>query len=117
MKRPAEVTDFLCCGGVNCDGNCNSGRNVEECLTWRVHGYIEQLESLVPRWIPVEERLPEKHRAVLVHLRVGMIETGVHNGRNWWDDLGIANNENVTHWMPLPEAPEVEHETVHDCNS
>lgn len=59
----------------------------------------------MPRWISVEERLLEKHRVVLVHLRFGMIDTGVHNGFTWWNDLGIANNKNVTHWMPLPPAP------------
>lgn len=108
MKRPAEVTDFLCCGGVNCDGNCNSGRNVEECLTWRVHGYIEQLESLVPRWIPVEERMPEDGKNVLIFVRTMSMwwhmEVDWHTGNSWHNNAETDWNK-ITHWMPLPEPP------------
>lgn len=59
-------------------------------------------------WISVEDRLPEKHRYVLVHLRWGAIATGVHNGRNWWDELSLVNNDDVTHWMLPPEPPKEE---------
>lgn len=59
-------------------------------------------------WISVKDRLPEKHRYVLVHLSWGAIATGVHNGRNWWDELSIVNNDDVTHWMPPPEPPKEE---------
>lgn len=98
MKRPAEVTEFLRCGGPNCNNACSSQFDklgVEDCQTWRVHGYVQQLEervvhlealnqqnlsvitmqertrarleerisqleSCIPRWISVDERLPEK---------------------------------------------------------
>jgi hypothetical protein len=68
-------------------------------------GYADGREA-GNEWISVEDSLPDKHRCVLVHLRCGTIMIGVHNGRNWWDDLAIVNNDNVTHWMPLPEPPE-----------
>ena len=73
------------------------------------HYNMREAKASVPRWIPVDERLPEKHRIVLAYFRFGMIDTGIYNGRNWWNDIGIANNENVTHWMPLPEPPEEVH--------
>ena len=69
------------------------------------------------RWIPVTERLPEYMENVLV-------TDGVFSGmgwRDWYDchgtkpkeDCWIAPSTNVneldiTHWMPLPEPPEVE---------
>ena len=80
---------------------------------------IQQLESQVHRWIPVEERLPEKWRAndkerTLINYLVYMPEYGVDVG-NWvknakmWVVMGLPAK--VTHWMPLPEAPK---EDTHD---
>ena len=79
---------------------------------------IEKLRGQVPRWIPVEERLPEYGVRVLA---TDMYEeddcTGIwtreedkddadgcwHDEHDWWHAL-----DEVTHWMPLPEPPEVE---------
>lgn len=50
MTRPAEVTEYLRCGGVNCDNACASmfdRLGVEDCKTWRVHGYVQQLEERI----------------------------------------------------------------------
>lgn len=69
------------------------------------------------RWIPVEERLPHDFESVVV-IASGRpnsyvelyysYELGYHNGFGWrvnaypnWD------NPIVSHWMPLPEPPEV----------
>ena len=93
---------------------------------------IQQLEAQVPRWISVEERLPEGEDPVLILVK----ETehyGLHKEKSkvyycqylaYWDDeewyttwcngcrkiTDTANEPNaddyeVTHWMPLPEAP------------
>ncbi len=70
-------------------------------------GYADGREA-GREWISVEDGMPEKNRYVLVHLRWGAIATGVHNGRNWWDELSIVNNDDVTHWMPPPEPPKEE---------
>lgn len=59
-----------------------------------------------PRWIPVEEQLPEKDGYVLVYRQN-------HPGCSWdllyWYGGGwAASNQtakSVTHWMPLPEPP------------
>ena len=64
-------------------------------------------------WISVEERLPEEWRddsGDLINYMVFMPEYGVDIGNylkpaNTWVCMGIPCK--VTHWMPLPEPPEV----------
>ena len=75
---------------------------------------IAELEAKVPRWIPVEERLPEVHQntrksdAMLVYTRRKLFMVAVWNGIDWlapmdfWDAWG----DEIVYWMPLPEAPE-----------
>ena len=145
MKRPDEVTEFLRCGGENCDGACSSMLDrlgVEDCKTWRVHGYVQQLEerivhleslnqqnlsvitmqertrarmqeqisefeSRVPRWISVEERLPEDNETVMLFysatkfVGMGCLD---YDFMEWYgmDGNRIARPDC---WMPLPEPP------------
>ena len=87
--------------------------------------YIQQLEAQIPKWISVDERLPEKAGKYLVY------EMGFNKGKGymsvcyfshcykgaeehlngkclWYvydSEYGDCENEGVTHWMPLPEAP------------
>lgn len=75
----------------------------------------ESAELLERRWIPVEERLPEVWRndetAELVNYMICSPDFGVDIGnyhaiaKKW---LCMALPCTVTHWMPLPEPPEVE---------
>lgn len=75
---------------------------------------IEKLRAQLPRWIPVEERLPEVWRndetAELVNYMICSPDFGVDIGnyhakaKKW---LCMALPCTVTHWMPLPEPPEV----------
>lgn len=74
---------------------------------------ITGLEAKVPRWIPVEERLPEVHQntrksdAMLVYTKRKLFMVAVWNGIDWlapmdfWDAWG----DEIVYWMPLPEAP------------
>ena len=72
-------------------------------------------ELLDRRWIPVAERLPEVWRndetAELVNYMICSPDFGVDIGnyhakaKKW---LCMALPCTVTHWMPLPEPPEVE---------
>ena len=74
---------------------------------------IQQLEEQQPRWISVRERLPKDRQKVIATFR--------NDGGRVVDQARYANGEfdfaswayvwgdNVTHWMPLPPGPEVEH--------
>ena len=76
---------------------------------------IEKLRGQVPGWIPVEERLPKDRSDVLVvaywHERWGVYMGWCAPERAQWSvhiGIGDRNDVAVTHWMPLPEPPEVE---------
>jgi hypothetical protein len=71
------------------------------------------LREKVPQWISVEDRLPEvwinEEDDVLVNYMIYSQDFGVDignyhaNAKRW---LCMAIPCTVTHWMPLPEAPE-----------
>ena len=70
---------------------------------------IAELEA-AQRWIPVSERLPKPYTRVLACIESGYMEVDymysepiVHVGLADFNSL-----DNVTHWMPLPELPEVQ---------
>ena len=79
---------------------------------------IDKLRGQLPRWIPVEERLPDHDELVLV-IASGKpkenitldeaVELATLYSDGWcletWPEWAGAK---VTHWMPLPEPPEVE---------
>lgn len=76
----------------------------------------ESAELLERRWIPVEERLPETESwgASKVVLGIVQNESGypppnpcfcVYLGNQQWTIRGRMAT--ITHWMPLPETPEV----------
>lgn len=59
-----------------------------------------------PKWIPVTERLPEKFQPVIVCREGGKVEQGYKDVADWWKVYGTRTKK-ITHWMPLPEPPEV----------
>lgn len=78
---------------------------------------IEKLRGQLPRWIPVEERLPETESwgASKVVLGIVQNESGypppnpcfcVYLGNQQWTIRGRLAT--ISHWMPLPEPPEEE---------
>lgn len=54
-------------------------------------------------WIKVEDRLPDNMQDVLVYDKNRGRIIGFYSDGQWGDDL--RNYHQVTHWMPLPEAP------------
>jgi hypothetical protein len=87
-----------------------------------VQQYIKVPEK--PKWISVEERLPEDKCECLVYVKPHSAKAYVKvswfypcydgsdpdmKGRKLWtgydSDWGMYELRNVTHWMPLPEAP------------
>ena len=68
------------------------------------------LREKVPQWISVEERRPEPGKRVLATDGVFVGEAYRTSADTWRRYDGIAMRDCigsiVTHWMPLPEAPE-----------
>ena len=67
---------------------------------------------MMPKWIDVNERLPKKDGRYIVHIKnlTGYmpLEQRVFVAEFIFNDFvfkGWEDNE-VTHWMPLPEPPE-----------
>lgn len=81
---------------------------------------IEKLRGQVSRWIPVTERLPELQSWGASTVVLGLIKSKNEPSLNKLHDLtlcvycdnGIWSMPGryvaITHWMPLPEPPEVE---------
>jgi hypothetical protein len=73
--------------------------------------HMDDLAALMPRWIPVSERLPEARDHVIVY--AGFFqpfnEVSYIDAEGKWrfayDDTEVPI---VTHWMPLPEPPKEE---------
>ncbi len=66
----------------------------------------------MPRWISVEERLPEPKEDVALYIRCGdvsFIRTGwrMGNGQFICPNDSLSGYE-VTHWMPIPQPPKEE---------
>lgn len=78
-----------------------------------VRAALEYALTVAARWIPAEERLPEEGRLVLWYrpderwpVTSGRFERPHHV--NDGGDLCVPFSEGrYTHWMPLPEPPEV----------
>ena len=113
MRDYAEVVKALRCFNVNYDSNK---------LTNDAADAIEELLAAVPKWISVEERLPELTQQieddsflidysedVLVLRRktcsCEVCRLVVDLGKTKWEDRMFDEITGVTHWMPLPEPP------------
>jgi len=91
-----------------------------ESLAKSVNEASELLQKRKPRWISVEERLPEEVRKSYLcrtdsgyHCEVRWTDnvyglwTG--GGGQWgWSIFDIPQYAKVTHWMPLPQPPKEE---------
>ena len=90
---------------------CDGCPKVSDDLTERLTAENAAMREKVPQWISVEERLPiDRLKKYLVYFRDagGLI---VDMARYFPSDGWTCNNWDVpqkliTHWMPLPEAPE-----------
>lgn len=66
-------------------------------------------------WISVEDRLPDPFVTVLVHMPQEKPLPTVHAGYiskdgEWVGGMFKRDKDEVTHWMPLPEAPDMKGE-------
>ena len=110
MKKPEEIKKGLaCCAKASleeCD-HCPYGNDCdifEACNLYRdALAYITQIEARVPKWISVEDRLPEDDDDVLIFSNERVIFVGCYKNGQWisYSLYAIYGNV-VTHWMPLP---------------
>lgn len=122
MKTPDKIKNGLehCCeaGCKHCPykDDCHLSDGGSE-LAADALAYIQQLEAQVPKWISVEERMPEDGVNVLVYA-IGCNEPSViamsnhihsmygYNIEGWRAPWQYFFHEyKITHWMPLPEPP------------
>ena len=77
------------------------------------NGYADGYEDGKPKWISVEERLPDPYVPVIASRRgfkSGVRTCGMEyvTLENKWINNDFAWCSEVTHWMPLPEPPKGE---------
>lgn len=112
MKSPDEIKKaFECCMQMHGCKECSySGERCTVELSKDALTLIQQLEAAQPKWISVEERLPEESGCVLCVIKNGW-GPAVTEGYFWKGDQYISpidedySFEDVTHWMPMPELP------------
>lgn len=78
--------------------------------TSRICAELAGNSPVIPdKWIPVSERMPDKNaeQQVLACFKGGDISTLYYFEGRWDDAYGIVPiRQDVTHWMPLPAAPQ-----------
>lgn len=88
--------------------NGPNSKMINDALDFAIAAIREQEQR---RWIPVAERLPQNYISVLVYLPGEKPLPTVHEayigGDGEWHSSVVygVENEDVTHWMPLPEPP------------
>lgn len=120
MKTPDEIKKGMeCCkprwmGNYwkSCDIQCPYRVEQSFCrsaMQGDALAYIQQLEARVPRWIPVEERLPEKGERVLVTNGPGggfVCESYLNVSGKWMRAESELVFMTPRSWMPLPKPPQ-----------
>lgn len=112
-------TGSLACQGCGHEHNCG----IHGCAI--IRAAIKEMKKVEARrngWIPVEEKLPEPYETVIVsvdtlngygdHISLETLASYDKSTDVWKDGLEgspvtKAWYERVTHWMPMPEPPEV----------
>ena len=82
-------------------------KNAEDNSLKALTAYIAELEEK-QRWIPVSERLPENGIRVLTSDVTGYISTDFIVELDMSFRTFHLQRKLVTHWMPLPQPPEVQ---------
>ncbi|WP_228727682.1 DUF551 domain-containing protein [Klebsiella michiganensis] len=113
---PKEMTDEIgeaiamqanCCGGIALD-------IYDAMLAAAPHdtpalNSLQSVDGVTGGWIPVSERMPDENaeQQVLACFKGGDISTLYYFEGRWDDAYGIVPiRQDVTHWMPLPAAPQ-----------
>ena len=119
MKETDIVQALRCCAEGKCK-DCAMHEDKQRCQENLLDKAAEAIERLTAenaalrekqRWIPVTERLPERDVQVLGWYKDNPFsqyrpEVVAWNGNGWVFVYAHRYVTNVTHWMPLPDAPE-----------
>ena len=119
MTGKEIVQALRCCAEGECK-DCAMHEDKQRCQENLLDKAAEAIERLTAenaalrekqRWIPVTERLPERDVQVLGWYKDNPFsqyrpEVVAWNGNGWVFVYAHRYVTNVTHWMPLPEAPE-----------
>lgn len=85
-------------------------KTVSQCVSADYcRGWNDAVDEM-PRWISVEERLPEEKEdvAAIVRYNENVWEYGIAFRMDGSWRMNVAGQVEVTHWMPLPEPPKEE---------
>lgn len=126
-RTPEHIKRILAWRSVNCaelecdkcpnEDICSPENGNEEAMARDALALIERLESerdaalaKVPRWISVEDRLPEPFVSVLVQMPGEEPHPTVREGFISDDGIWCAGHfkrepDEVTHWAKMPEPP------------
>lgn len=75
--------------------------------------HVTELLALMPSancWIPCSERMPDDDVDVLVYddgILIARYNSNEEYTSGWMESFECYPLTNVTHWMPLPQTPEV----------
>ena len=119
MTRQEIVQALRCCAEGDCKG-CAMHEDKQRCQENLLAKAAETIERLtaenaalrekVPQWIRCKDELPQPEQAILTRDKWGHIRDRVFHkflsGPVLFRPDGLAPIKDVTHWMPLPEAPE-----------
>lgn len=123
MTDQEIVQALRCCAkGLGHDDKCENCKVGEiqdrrEYIEFAAANVIERLTAenaalleKVPQWIRCKDELPQPEQAILTRDKWGHIRDRVFHkflsGPVLFRPDGLAPIKDVTHWMPLPEAPE-----------
>jgi hypothetical protein len=119
MTGKEIVQALRCCAEGECK-DCAMHEDTQRCQENLLDKAAEAIERLTAenaalrekqRWIPVTERMPELEVPVLVldrrgNMIVRTLRRLVSDKEAVFRPDGLAPRKNITHWMPLPGAPE-----------
>ena len=128
MKTPEEIKKGLeCCTHATCNGcpyaqdGCATNREMIDALDYiqqlehqigELTEKVAKLEAAQPKWISVEERLPENDDNYLVFTSdKNEAEIATYYGDGEWLTHDLTNlTRLVTHWVHLPSMPDPQKE-------